>query len=113
MLTHAYHPRNPQPIALFSVADEIRVHQRNAANPAIFGPSVAKKPHVRVNGRLRHRPATFLRGIAAPTWWKAPPTETSMTCKGLTSYDTSRRRWTLSALALVLWMGSPAFAADE
>ena len=36
-----------------------------------------------------------------------------MTCKGLTSYDTSRRRWTLSALALVLWMGSPAFAADE
>src|SRR4030081_1022696 len=35
-----------------------------------------------------------------------------MTCKGLTLYDTSRRRWTLSALALVLWMGSPAFAAD-
>jgi hypothetical protein len=36
---------------MFSVADEIRVHQRNAATHTIFTPSVTKKPHIRLNAR--------------------------------------------------------------
>src|SRR5580700_2058503 len=35
----------------FSVAEDIRVHQRRAHNSAIFAPSVTKKPHIPLNGQ--------------------------------------------------------------
>jgi CreA protein len=37
----------------------------------------------------------------------------SMTRQALSQYDMPWRRWAWLALALVLWSGSPAFAADE
>ena len=36
-----------------------------------------------------------------------------MTSKALSQYDFAWRRWALLALALLLWSGSPAGAADE
>jgi hypothetical protein len=35
----------------FSVAEEIRVHQQKAFNSGDFAPSVAKKPHIPLNGQ--------------------------------------------------------------
>ena len=42
-----------------------------------------------------------------------PPTEISMTRQDLSPYDRPWIRWGLLALALMLWPGSPALAADE
>jgi hypothetical protein len=40
----------------FSVAEAIRVHQRKASTPAIFVPSVTKKPHIPLNhAGFRHQ----------------------------------------------------------
>jgi CreA protein len=36
-----------------------------------------------------------------------------MTSRAISQYNTRWRRWALLVLALVLWPGSPAFAADE
>src|ERR1700738_171636 len=44
---------------------------------------------------------------------KASPTETSMTSKAFSLYDSRWRPRALLALALVLWPVSQAFAADE
>jgi CreA protein len=44
---------------------------------------------------------------------KASPMEKTMTSRAISQCDTRWRSWLLLALALVLWPGSPAFAADE
>src|SRR4029453_7141777 len=51
--------------------------------PVILAPSVAKKPHTKLNGGPRPLPPAFLRGFAALTCSAASPTERSMTRKVL------------------------------
>ena len=81
--------------------------------PGIFGPSVAKKPHIPVNGRAFANRITFRQGPGAPTWEEDSPTEIFMAFQGTGRTDTRWRHWTLLALVLALWPGSPALAADE
>jgi CreA protein len=44
---------------------------------------------------------------------KSPATESSMTFQAIDRDDMRRGCWALAALFLVLWVGSPAYAADE
>ena len=63
----------PIPNVDFSVADGVRVRQHKACNPAIFAPSVAKKPHI----RLKAEASLNFGGI--PHYTLTPPTEIIMT----------------------------------
>src|SRR5216683_2671583 len=105
ILTHAYHPRIP--VSCLVVADEKRVHQRKASTPAIFAPSVAKKPHHQLTPNSGGHRAAFL-----PDFRALPPTENFMTSQAVSPYDTKSLPLVLFLLAWVLWPGS-AFAADE
>jgi hypothetical protein len=49
----------------FSVAEEIRVHQRKALNSSDFVPSVTKKPHIPLNGAGFPSSGTFRQGSHA------------------------------------------------
>jgi CreA protein len=44
---------------------------------------------------------------------EASPTEMIMTFHAISEYDKRWRRWIFVAFALLLWPGSPVFAADE
>jgi CreA protein len=104
----------PSTIVSFSVADEVRLHQRNRSNSCDFRPIVAKKPHIPLKpAKVAGYRAIFLWVFLAPTWMEAPPVEIFMTSRAIPQYDTRWRHWALLALALVLWPGSPALAADE
>ncbi|HEX7562497.1 MAG TPA: hypothetical protein VF396_04450 [Bradyrhizobium sp.] len=49
----------------FSVAEEIRVHQRKALNSSDFVPTVTKKPHIPLNGAGFPSSGTFRQGSNA------------------------------------------------
>src|SRR5260370_26229728 len=107
MPTHAYH----LPILnhLLSVL-QTRYASTSAALPVpvILAPSVAKKPHTRLNGGPRPLPPAFLRGFAALTYLAASPTEKSMTRKSLCRCETWWVLLMLLALASILRPGPPA-----
>jgi hypothetical protein len=85
--------------------------------PTIFTPSVTKKPHIALNAGEFGLTAPATAGLTATPsshyMDETPPTEISMTRQDLSPYDRPWIRWGLLALALVLWPGSPALAADE
>src|SRR6202162_4246942 len=97
----------------FSVAEEIRVHQRKGLNSSDFGGERNKKASYSVKRRrvsvIRYLSAKFAR----ITWLKASPTEIIMTFQTLSQCDTRVRRWVLVVFAVLLWPGPPASAADE
>jgi CreA protein len=75
--------------------------------------SVTKKPHGGLNGQAAPVTVDLPAGLARTYMGGSPPTEISMPRKSLSPYDLGRISLILSTLALMLWLGSPASAADE
>jgi CreA protein len=92
-----------QPLS-FSVADGVRVHQHKARNSGDFRCKRSKKASHSVKGgrrsRIRESPLT-------------PSTETIMTLLSASQCDTQWSRCLLAGLALLLWSGTQAVAADD
>jgi CreA protein len=63
--------------------------------------------------RCRHGALHLPAAIPGITFNEASLTEIIMTSEALSQYDFRRRPWVLLTLALLLWSGSPAGAADE
>jgi CreA protein len=80
--------------------------------PAVFTPSVAKKPHIRLNGPGNLAPADLSAGALCPYIGESLPTETRMTSPTLSHCNIRLKRLNLLLLALLLWPIG-AFAADE
>jgi CreA protein len=96
----------------FSVAEEDTRSQRLLI-PAIFAPSVAKKLHIPLNGPGSPSCATFRQSLRALHGQKRRQTEIIMTFHASSQCDTGSWRWIPVVFALLLWLGSPASAADE
>src|ERR1700756_2750466 len=79
--------------------------------PAVFGPSVAKKPHISLKRAAGQKPSQ--KGVAR-LHRSRPPSEKSMTSQAVRPYDKRLKPALLLTLALFLGLSVPAVrAADE